>query len=168
MNRLIVFWILAGLTGCAPFQAQIDEQVHVVVIEKPVTLQLSDTIRVTPSFQHPVVPGNFAFFPNTRTPQNETLQVLVLGNPLPNGFHIPVRVLGVHEQVSNDGLLSTVIATTLIGKNLQSVEEEKSGSLAVIEAGLTGRNGSKARSLGFRAPKVAGQRIDQAKDDFIL
>ena len=156
--RVLVILVLTSLAACAPFDS--NEDSFIVVAEKPITLnwgihqQNADQPTL---YQHRGIPGNLATFPKTRGPQDELLRAIVLGDPLPVGHRIRIRVLGIHEQVSSNGLLCTIIATTDLGQDLEALEKEHSGALAVIEAGLVQLNGANARSLGFRSARIAAR-----------
>ena len=164
MTRCFLIFLTLIVTGCAPFEPTND--VHIVVIDKPVTLSWGIRSPEGLGYQHDGIPGNLGHFPNTRTPQNDSLHAVVLGDALPPGARAPIRVIGVHEQVSRNGLMSTIIAVSGSGSSLESIENEMPGSLAVIEAGLVKLYGENARSLGFRSVDAAHKTIASHRDAF--
>jgi hypothetical protein len=161
VTPVLALVVLITLSACVPLQHV--ETSPVVIVERAIILDWGIRTSATGvTYQNTGIPGNLAFFPNTRNDQNETLKAVLLGNPLPPGERISIEILGVHEQISAKGLTSTVIVSTTPGQTLQTLEEQKSGALAVIEAGLVKLNGNHSRSLGFRSTERARQTIDQA------
>ncbi len=164
MKPLLLFITLALISACAPLEPRTD--VHVVVIERPVTLNWGMQEGETVRYQSEGIPGNIATFPNTRTPRNDALKALVLGAALPASNRVAVHILGVHEQVNEQGMLSTVIASTDSSTDLISLVQENPGALAVIEAGLLQLYGERGRSLGFRPAPVAVDTIASHRNAF--
>ncbi|MBT4161473.1 MAG: hypothetical protein HOE54_09215, partial [Gammaproteobacteria bacterium] len=91
---------------------------------------------------------------------------IILGSPLPAGDRVTIHILGVHEQVNRNGLISTIIATTDVEANFESLEKRFTGALGVIEAGLVQLQGSGSRSLGFRSEKQALQTIQRYRKSY--
>ena len=101
--------------------------------------------------------------PGTQTPQNRQLTVVILGSPIRSGTSVEIHILGVHEQASSSGLISTIIASRDENLTLADLESDKSGALAVIEAGLVQLSGQGSRSLGFRSVNTAMRTIEQSR-----
>ena len=114
------------------------------------------------------IPGNIASFPKTLTPQGESLRVLPLGAPHHQGQVVIVDILGVFEQVDNQGLTSTIIAvpTDQGYTQLANLENDKPSALQVIEAGLLSRYGEQARSLGYRSETNARKALRESLDRY--
>ena len=107
------------------------------------------------TYQHDGIPGNLATISQTIGPNGQPLRAVVLGPAHLPATPVIISVLGLFEQAGPDGLISTVIATTGNEKNLADLETSRSGSVAVLEAGLVKIDQHQSRSLGFRSAEAA-------------
>jgi hypothetical protein len=162
MHRVVLIILLLSVSACAVLPE--NDRVSAVVT-KPITLNWG--IRQDNpghlAYQHEGIPGNIASLPKTLTPQNRPLAVIVLGDPVPSGARIGIEILGVHELASSRGMVSTIIAARDSSLTLEALEQTRSGSLAVIEAGLVQLADPGSRSLGFRSVQRARQTIASAR-----
>lgn len=158
--------LAAIVSGC--MMSELTQDSIRAVVDHPVTLAWG-IHKNNPEhmlYQHEGIPGNLASIPKTRTPQNKPLAAMIIGTPLASGRNVELNVLGVHEQASQRGLISTIIASTDPVASLESLEAENSGALAVIEAGLVQLNGPNSRSLGFRSSEKAKATIERSRANY--
>lgn len=114
-------------------------------------------------FAHAGIPGNLAVLEGTRDANGNQLKAVVLGPPLEVNRMVPIKILGVLEQVGPNGLISTIIATVGPEDSLMDLETQRSGSLAVLEAGLVKLESGTSRSLGFQSAPYALNLIQQSR-----
>jgi len=145
----ILITLIAVLTACAPFEPIND--VHIVVIDDAVDAE---------------VQGNIGHFPNTQTAFGDPLPAFILGEPLPSGSRVPIRVVGVHDQVNGRGTKNTIIATTERGKTFENLEQEFPGLRRAIGKTLADLQSSRSISLGIREQDEAYTTIARYRDAY--
>lgn len=147
--RTVAIVLTLTLGACVPFEPMDD--IHVVVVEKPVESG---------------VPGNFGYFPNTRTPGGYSLTAYILGEPIPVNSRIPVRVIAVHDQVGNEGTINTIIATRHRGEPDETPPLQDTLTRASLSSLLVEVQDANGVSLGIRDQQAAYAVIANYRDAF--
>lgn len=137
------------LSSCAPFEPTTN--VHIVVIDSVIQSG---------------VEGNLAHFPNTQTSDGESLNAFVLGAPLNVQSRVPVRVIGVHDQVGELGTTNTIIAITDRNESQKNFDLDDEALRLAIGKTLIELNDSGSTSLGIRDREDAYAAIARYRDAY--
>jgi inorganic pyrophosphatase len=122
-------------------------------------------------------PGNYGLVPRTRLAEedggdNDPLDVLVLGPPLPRGSIVEVKVIGLlkmRDKGKDDNKLIAVTGNHALGTvdSIGELDEAFPGTTTIIETWFANyKGGKKVETDGFSGVKRARRELQQALDAY--